>query len=337
MKRNGTGQRARPTGLGVSGDPCGQAGTCTPRSTRPSTRLRRSSTWPGGCARRPARWRRCARWCCTPATVTHHVIGSGANDPQKYDPAASRETLDHSVPYVFAVALWRKVTTVEDLEWTHRYHDPDPDRRVFGGRAVITLDDGTVRSRTNSASPTPTRPTRSAAPRSARCSAAVGKRSWRLFRVRLFWRRRCRREEVVFQSGQPEQHEKRHRRAEQGYHDHDASLGSRRSRLRLDGKLAMFTVRPNGGGRKEGRVRIGRTGEVGTYGGTAWRRTAAACALLGCGRPRAGTSRLRPVRRPSQPKGAPPQGRPGRSAGVCQRVLYPVCCSFTTSRHSVRG
>ncbi|QIB47961.1 MmgE/PrpD family protein [Streptomyces aureoverticillatus] len=99
---------------------------------------------------------------------THHVIGSGANDPQKYDPAASRETLDHSVPYIFAVALedgtwhhersyapdrarrpeivdlWKKISTVEDPEWTRRYHDPDPARRAFGGRAVITLDDGSV-------------------------------------------------------------------------------------------------------------------------------------------------------------------------------------------------
>ncbi|MEU2879277.1 MmgE/PrpD family protein [Streptomyces sp. NPDC007070] len=99
---------------------------------------------------------------------THHVIGSGANDPQKYDPKASRETLDHSVPYILAVALqdgtwhhersyaperaqrpdtvelWRKITTVEDPEWTRRYHDPDPDRRAFGGRAVITLEDGSV-------------------------------------------------------------------------------------------------------------------------------------------------------------------------------------------------
>ncbi|MFE6667263.1 MmgE/PrpD family protein [Streptomyces sp. NPDC057697] len=99
---------------------------------------------------------------------THHVIGSGANDPQKYDPNADRETLDHSVPYIFAVALedgtwhhersyaperarrpstvdlWRRITTVEDPEWTRRYHDPDPDRRAFGGRAVITLDDGSV-------------------------------------------------------------------------------------------------------------------------------------------------------------------------------------------------
>lgn len=99
---------------------------------------------------------------------THQVIGSGANDPQKYDPTASRETLDHSVPYIFAVALedgtwhhersyapdrarrpetvalWQKITTVEDPQWTRRYHDPDPLRRAFGGRAVITLDDGTV-------------------------------------------------------------------------------------------------------------------------------------------------------------------------------------------------
>ncbi|MER5967023.1 MmgE/PrpD family protein [Streptomyces sp. NPDC002057] len=99
---------------------------------------------------------------------THHVIGSGSGDPQKYDPTASRETLDHSVPYIFAVALedggwhhersyaperaqrpatvelWQKISTVEDPEWTRRYHDPDPARRAFGGRAVITLVDGTV-------------------------------------------------------------------------------------------------------------------------------------------------------------------------------------------------
>src|SRR5208337_4305677 len=32
---------------------------------------------------------------------THYVIGSGANDPQKMDPQASRETLDHSIMYIF--------------------------------------------------------------------------------------------------------------------------------------------------------------------------------------------------------------------------------------------
>jgi 2-methylcitrate dehydratase len=99
---------------------------------------------------------------------THHVIGSGSGDPQKYDPGASRETLDHSLPYIFAVALqdggwhhvrsyqrarasrpdtvelWRKITTVEDPEWTRRYHDPDPAKRSFGGRAEIVFADGTV-------------------------------------------------------------------------------------------------------------------------------------------------------------------------------------------------
>src|SRR5699024_6603763 len=43
---------------------------------------------------------------------THYVIGSGANDPEKYDPTASRETLDHSIPYIFAVAL-------QDGSWHH--------------------------------------------------------------------------------------------------------------------------------------------------------------------------------------------------------------------------
>src|SRR4030095_11780582 len=30
---------------------------------------------------------------------THSVIGSGAGDPEKLDPSATRETLDHSVMY----------------------------------------------------------------------------------------------------------------------------------------------------------------------------------------------------------------------------------------------
>ncbi|RSN44911.1 2-methylcitrate dehydratase [Amycolatopsis sp. WAC 04197] len=96
---------------------------------------------------------------------THYVIGSGAGDPQKYDPKASRETLDHSIPYIFAVALqdgawhhvdsyapgraarpdtvelWQKITTVEDPEWTERYHAPEP---AFGGRVEVTLADGTT-------------------------------------------------------------------------------------------------------------------------------------------------------------------------------------------------
>ncbi len=99
---------------------------------------------------------------------THFVIGSGAGDPQKYDPTASRETLDHSVPYIFAVALqdgtwhhvdsytperagrpdtvelWHKISTVEDPEWTRRYHSNDPSRKAFGGRVEITLTDGST-------------------------------------------------------------------------------------------------------------------------------------------------------------------------------------------------
>jgi 2-methylcitrate dehydratase len=98
---------------------------------------------------------------------THVVIGSGANDPQKYSPTASRETLDHSIPYIFAVALqdgewnhvrsyaperaarpdtvalWNKVTTKQDAEWTRRYHSLDPAEKAFGGRVEIDLADGT--------------------------------------------------------------------------------------------------------------------------------------------------------------------------------------------------
>ena len=99
---------------------------------------------------------------------THYVIGTGSNDPQKFDPAASRETLDHSILYIVAVALqdgdwhhvrsyaperarrpdtvalWQKVRTIEDPRWTERYHSVDPAVKAFGGRVIITLKDGRV-------------------------------------------------------------------------------------------------------------------------------------------------------------------------------------------------
>jgi 2-methylcitrate dehydratase len=99
---------------------------------------------------------------------THYVIGTGSNDPQKFDPTASRETLDHSIMYIVAVALqdgswhharsyaperaqrpdtvalWRRIGTVEDPDWTRRYHAEDPGVKAFGGRIEITLKDGRV-------------------------------------------------------------------------------------------------------------------------------------------------------------------------------------------------
>ncbi|MFN4088079.1 MAG: MmgE/PrpD family protein [Alphaproteobacteria bacterium] len=99
---------------------------------------------------------------------THYVIGSGAEDPQKMDPTASRETLDHSIMYIFAVALqdrgwhhersyaperaqrpdtvalWHKVRTAEDPAWTRRYHSADPAVKAFGGHVTVTLEDGSV-------------------------------------------------------------------------------------------------------------------------------------------------------------------------------------------------
>ncbi|MFE7743043.1 2-methylcitrate dehydratase PrpD [Nocardia sp. NPDC057455] len=99
---------------------------------------------------------------------THVVIGTGSGDPQKFDPTASRETLDHSVMYIFAVALqdgtwhhersytperarrpdtielWRKISTAEDPEWTRRYHSTDPKEKAFGARAEVTLTSGAV-------------------------------------------------------------------------------------------------------------------------------------------------------------------------------------------------
>ncbi len=99
---------------------------------------------------------------------THSVIGTGAGDPEKMDPKASRETLDHSIMYIFAVALedgtwhhvrsyaprraarpstvalWHKIETREAPEWTARYHAADPKEKAFGGRVEIFLRDGRV-------------------------------------------------------------------------------------------------------------------------------------------------------------------------------------------------
>ena len=82
------------------------------------------------------------------------------------DPKASRETLDHSIMYIFAVALedgkwhhvnsythrrankrstvelWRKIKTFEDKKWTKKYHDPDPNKKCFGGKVIIKMKNG---------------------------------------------------------------------------------------------------------------------------------------------------------------------------------------------------
>jgi 2-methylcitrate dehydratase len=97
---------------------------------------------------------------------THSVIGTGAADPQKFDPNASRETLDHSIMYIFAVALqdgrwhhvdsyskeraarpdtvrlWRSIETREDAEWTRRYHETNPALKAFGARVEMLFKDG---------------------------------------------------------------------------------------------------------------------------------------------------------------------------------------------------
>ena len=82
------------------------------------------------------------------------------------DPNASRETLDHSIMYIFAVALedgtwhhvksytkmrakrkstlkiWRSIKTHEDRKWTKKYHNPNPRKKAFGAKVIITLNNG---------------------------------------------------------------------------------------------------------------------------------------------------------------------------------------------------
>ena len=98
---------------------------------------------------------------------THIVMGSGSNDKEKYSPLASRETLDHSAMYIFAVALedgewhheksysderknrketvelWNKIETFESEKWNKKYYDePDPLKKAQGAEVEIILNDG---------------------------------------------------------------------------------------------------------------------------------------------------------------------------------------------------
>ncbi len=116
-------------------------------------------------------WDKVARIVLRTSHHTHYVIGTGANDPQKFDPSASRETLDHSIMYILAVALqdrrwhhvdsyapdrakrgdtvrlWRTISTIEDPEWTARYHATDPNEKAFGGELMVTFADDSALSR----------------------------------------------------------------------------------------------------------------------------------------------------------------------------------------------
>ena len=81
--------------------------------------------------------------------------------------------LDHSIMYIFAVALedgswhhidsytperankkstidlWKKIVTYEDKKWTKKYHDPNPAKKCFGGEVVIQMKDGSkIKSKT---------------------------------------------------------------------------------------------------------------------------------------------------------------------------------------------
>jgi 2-methylcitrate dehydratase len=100
--------------------------------------------------------------------AVHNIIGSGANDPEKINPDASRETLDHSLSYTVAVALedgwfhhersyaherahrpstialWRKVRSVADPVWEAKYRQAPPEQPALGGRMELHLDDGRV-------------------------------------------------------------------------------------------------------------------------------------------------------------------------------------------------
>ena len=45
---------------------------------------------------------------------------------------------------VWAASFWRKIITKEDQKWTKKYHDPDPNKKCFGGKVIIKMKNGSL-------------------------------------------------------------------------------------------------------------------------------------------------------------------------------------------------
>ena len=152
--------------------PSAPSSTRTRRSTRPSTRRRRGSTSPASSTASTPRLtrpgQRRASVLIKTSHHTHYVIGSGANDPQKYDPTRQpRDARPLDPVHLHRRAAGRRLAPRRLLRARARrprrhrravaqgHHrrgpgvdPPLPLRRsaekAFGGRVEITLDDGTV-------------------------------------------------------------------------------------------------------------------------------------------------------------------------------------------------
>ena len=38
------------------------------------------------------------------------------------------------------IKIWKSITTYEDKKWTKKYHDPNPMKKSFGAKVVVTLN-----------------------------------------------------------------------------------------------------------------------------------------------------------------------------------------------------
>ena len=93
------------------------------------------------------------RWDLTTDPEPLPVIGRWVETDRRILPAVALEdgAWHHERSYAperadrpETVALWHKISTVEHPEWTRRYHSPDPKEKAFGGRVIVTLQNGTV-------------------------------------------------------------------------------------------------------------------------------------------------------------------------------------------------
>ena len=40
------------------------------------------------------------------------------------------------------IKIWKSIKTYEDKKWTKKYHDPNPKKKSFGAKVIVTLNNG---------------------------------------------------------------------------------------------------------------------------------------------------------------------------------------------------
>ncbi len=80
-------------------------------------------------------------WTAIPRSTQRYIFAVALQDGSSHHERSYAPERAHRPD---TVELWHKISTVEDPEWTRRYHSTDPAEKAFGARAEVTLKSGEV-------------------------------------------------------------------------------------------------------------------------------------------------------------------------------------------------